>query len=177
MHQTTYTEESKDFITFIYQLPKDQSLAEGKIFYFFMSIYQIPEVYLLLEGKKRFHHFYLSTFPKDQSRVESKKKNINKKFLRFIIGYSDILKIQFLLFVIKMQLFIFFIVPTVALLNMEGFVCHVTPALNEWFNYTPTLKKKSTKKESQVSLDLALAEATSPLQRQVSKGEDYLRQS
>ncbi|XP_055998709.1 intermembrane lipid transfer protein VPS13B-like isoform X2 [Ostrea edulis] len=88
MHQTTYTEESKDFITFIYQLPKDQSLAE---------------------------------------------------------------------------------VPTVALLNMEGFVCHVTPALNEWFNYTPTLKKKSTKKESQVSLDLALAEATSPLQRQVSK--------
>ena len=29
MHQATYTEESKDFITFIYQFPKDQSHAEG----------------------------------------------------------------------------------------------------------------------------------------------------
>lgn len=63
------------------------------------------------------------------------------------------------------------IVPTVLLLNMEGFVCNLTPSLNEWFNYTPSLKKKPTKKESQISLDLALAEATSPLQRQVSKGK------
>lgn len=29
MRQSTYTEESKDFVTFIYQYPKDQSLAEG----------------------------------------------------------------------------------------------------------------------------------------------------
>lgn len=62
------------------------------------------------------------------------------------------------------------VVPTVLLLNMEGFVCNLTPSLNEWFNYTPSLKKKPTKKESQISLDLALAEATSPLQQQVSKG-------
>ncbi|XP_061177950.1 intermembrane lipid transfer protein VPS13B-like [Saccostrea echinata] len=88
MHQTTYTEESKDFLTIVYQIPKDQATAE---------------------------------------------------------------------------------VPTVALLNMEGFVCNMDQLLNEWFNYTPTLKKKSTKKESQVSLDLALAEATIPLQRQRSK--------
>lgn len=63
------------------------------------------------------------------------------------------------------------IVPTVLLLNMEGFVCNLTPSLSEWFNYTPSLKKKPTKKESQISLDLALAEASSPLQPQVSKGE------
>lgn len=29
MHQSTYTEESKDFVTLIYQYPKDQSQAEG----------------------------------------------------------------------------------------------------------------------------------------------------
>lgn len=70
-------------------------------------------------------------------------------------------------------LLLLLLVPAVLLLNMEGFVCHVTPSLNEWFSYTPSLKVKLTKKDSQINLDLALAEASSPLQRQISKGEGH----
>lgn len=61
-------------------------------------------------------------------------------------------------------------VPSVFLLNMEGIVCQLDPALMNWLSYNPKDKVKlSSQGREKVTVDQSLADAALPLKRKTSQ--------
>ncbi|XP_041362052.1 vacuolar protein sorting-associated protein 13B-like [Gigantopelta aegis] len=60
--------------------------------------------------------------------------------------------------------------PALILLNMEGLVINLDPLVIDWFSYESHLQPSATKREERsVTVDLALAQAASPLQGNISQ--------
>ena len=63
--------------------------------------------------------------------------------------------------------------PSLLLLNTEGVICAIDPSLSDWFDYRPKKNVTTEQKEEPVKVDLAIAQASSPLQH-LSQGRILL---